>query len=321
MPGACNLTTNFLVPVAAGLPPKTVTLSIDKATNMNDISSVGIDCHIHLFGDALRYPAMAERTYTPTEATLSQWRATSEPLGVRRAVLIQPSAYGTDNARLLDGLRTAGDMVRGIVVIDDATPDHVLETMHGLGVRGVRLNFVTGASPDPHRVPAQLKATAARIADFGWHLQVLARGALLESIAVQVPKLAVPVVFDHMAGARATLGLDEIGFKAALGLLRAGKCWIKISGADHVSSHRETPEEALTIMRTLIEANPDQLIWGSDWPHIGKAGGPKSVEYLPIDHGRLLALMRQASGKAYEKILTDNPARLYGWTYTGTAVA
>jgi len=287
---------------------------------MNDISSIGIDCHIHLFGDALRYPAIAERTYTPTEATLSQWRAISEPLGVRRAVLIQPSAYGTDNAQLLDGLRKAGDMARGIAVIDDATPDHVLETMHGLGVRGVRLNFVTGASPGPRSVPAQLQATAARIADLGWHLQVLARGALLESIAVQVPKLGVPVVFDHMAGARTSLGLDEVGFKAALGLLREGKCWIKISGADHVSEHREAPEEALTIMRTLVAANSDQLIWGSDWPHIGKAGGPQSVEYLPINHGRLLALLRQASGEACEKILTDNPARLYGWTYAGTPV-
>ncbi|WP_158906974.1 amidohydrolase [Burkholderia sp. L27(2015)] len=293
---------------------KTVTLSIDQATNMNDISSNGIDCHIHLFGDALRYPAIAERSYTPTEATLSQWRAISEPLGVRRAVLVQPSAYGTDNARLLHGLRKAGDMVRGIAVIDDATPDHVLETMHALGVRGVRLNFVTGVSPDPHRVPAQLQAIAARIADLGWHLQVLARGALLESIAAHVPHLGVPVVFDHMAGARTSLGLDEPGFKAALGLLRKGKCWIKISGADHVSAHREAPEEALTIMRSLIEANSDQLIWGSDWPHIGKAGGPQSVEYLPIDHGRLLALLRQASGEAYKKILTDNPARLYGWT-------
>jgi predicted TIM-barrel fold metal-dependent hydrolase len=287
---------------------------------MNDISSIGIDCHIHIFGDTLRYPAIAERTYTPTEATLSQWCAISEPLGVRRAVLIQPSAYGTDNAQMLDGLRNAGDMARGVAVIDDTTPDHVLGTMHALGVRGVRLNFVTGASPDLRRVPTQLQATAARIADLGWHLQVLARGALLESIAVQVPKLGVPVVFDHMAGARTSLGLDEIGFKAALGLLREGKCWIKISGADHVSAHREVPEEALTIMQTLIEANPDQLIWGSDWPHIGKAGGPQSVEYLPIDHGRLLELLRQASGEAYEKILVENPARLFGWTSTGTPV-
>lgn len=109
-------------------------------------------------------------------ASLPEWRAVSAPLGVTRAVLFQPSAYGTDNSRMLNGLREAGDMARGIAVIDDATPDHSLEEMNAFGVCGIRLNLATGVVPDPTAIPGQLRRAALRIARFGWHLQVLARG-------------------------------------------------------------------------------------------------------------------------------------------------
>ena len=273
----------------------------------------GVDCHIHLFGDLDRYPPVAGRTYTPRAATLPEWRAVSAPLGVTRAVLVQPSAYGTDNSRMLDGLREAGDMARGIAVIDDATPDHALQEMHALGVCGIRLNLATGAVPDPSAIPGQLRRAAARIAGLGWHLQVLARGARLQAAAATVPSLDVSVVFDHMAGADTSPGADQTGFEAAFRLFCDGRCWIKLSGADHVASRRDMPQEALPIMRTLIDANPDRLVWGSDWPHIGKAHGPEGVEYLPVDHGRLLSLVRQEAGDAYGRILSANAAALYHW--------
>ena len=273
----------------------------------------GVDCHIHVFGDVDRYPAIAGRTYTPRSATLAEWCAVSAPLGIRRAVLVQPSAYGTDNSRMLDGLRDAGDAARGIAVIDDATPDHALNEMQGLGVRGIRLNLATGAVPDPAAIPDLLRRAADRVAGLGWHLQVLARGPRLEAAAATVPSLYAPVVFDHMAGADASPGANQAGFEAALRLFRDGQCWIKLSGADHVAGQRDTPEEALPIMRALVDANPDRLVWGSDWPHIGKAQGPRGVEYLPIDHGGLLALLRQAAGNACWQVLSANAEKLYGW--------
>ncbi len=273
----------------------------------------GVDCHIHLFGDPDRYPAIAERTYTPKAATLPEWRAVSVPLGVRRAVLVQPSAYGADNSRMLDGLREAGDMARGIAVIDDATPDHALEEMHALGVCGIRLNLATGPVPDATAIPGQLRRAAARIAGLGWHLQVLARGTRLQAAVATVPSLGVPVVFDHMAGADTSPGAGQTGFEAAFRLFCDGRCWIKLSGADHVASRREMPEEALPIMRRLIDANPDRLVWGSDWPHIGKAQGSEGVEYLRVDHGHLLSLLRQAAGDTYGRVLSANAAALYHW--------
>jgi predicted TIM-barrel fold metal-dependent hydrolase len=275
--------------------------------------TAGADCHIHVFGDAARYHPIAERTYTPRAANLPEWHAVSAPHGIERAVLVQPSAYGTDNSRMLEELREGGDMLRGVAVIEAGTADDALDAMDALGVRGVRLNLATGVPPDLGAVPDLVRSTSARIARLGWHLQVLARGVLLESIASIVPVLDVPVVFDHMASAALPSGSPQPGFDAVFRLFGEGKCWIKISGADHVATRRDAPEEALPVMRGLVAANADRLVWGSDWPHIGKNSGPDGVDYLPIDHGGLLELLRAAAGPAYDRILVDNPSELYGW--------
>ena len=283
---------------------------------MTDTPAFACDCHLHVFGDPARYPPAAQRAYTPVAATLAQWRAMAQPLGLQRLVLVQPSAYGTDNTCMLDALRAAAGTARAVAVIDEATPDAALSAMAALGVVGVRLNLITGVSVDPTRVPAVLRATAARIAKLGWHLQLLAPPALIDSVADLIPTLGVPVVFDHMASVQAALGPDQPGLQAVLRLLREGKCWMKVSGADHVASRRDAPEEALAIMRAMIEANPDRVVWGTDWPHIGpltNEGGSQKVSYLPLDNAALLAVLRRAAGDATNHILADNPATLYGW--------
>ena len=283
---------------------------------MTDPSVLTCDCHIHVFGDVKRYPPAARRAYTPVAATFTQWQAVSEPLGLRRVVLVQPSAYGTDNRCMLDTLRDNHSVARGVAVIDAETSESALAAMVDLGVVGVRLNLMTGVSPDPASIPALLRTTAARIARLGWHLQLLAAPSLIEAVADIIPSLGVPVVFDHMASLQAALGPDQPGLHAVLRLLREGACWMKVSGADYVASRRDAPEEALPIMRALIEANPERVVWGSDWPHIGptnNVGGPQTVRYLPLDHAPLLDLLRRAAGPAANHILIDNPARLYGW--------
>jgi predicted TIM-barrel fold metal-dependent hydrolase len=283
---------------------------------MTDTPAFACDCHLHVFGDPARYPPAAQRAYTPVAATLEQWRAMAHPLGLQRLVLVQPSAYGTDNTCMLDALRAAAGTARAVAVIDDATPDAELSAMAAVGVVGVRLNLITGVSVDPTAIPNLLRATAARIAPLGWHLQLLARGALIDTVAAIIPTLGVPVVFDHMASVSAALGPDQPGLNAVLRLLREGHCWMKVSGADHVASRRDAPEEALLIMRALIAANPDRIVWGTDWPHIGpltNEGGSQKVTYLPLDHAGLLAVLHRAAGDAASRILADNPARLYGW--------
>ena len=263
---------------------------------MTDTPALACDCHLHVFGDPACYPPAAHRAYTPVAASLEQWRAMAAPLGLQRLVLVQPSAYGTDNACMLDALRAAAGAARAVAVIGPATPDADLAAMAALGVVGVRLNLITGVSVDPAAIPALLRATAARIAPLGWHLQLLVRGPAIEGIADLIPSLGVPVVFDHMASLSTALGPDQPGLQPVLRLLCEGKCWMKISGADHVASRRDAPDEALPIMRAMIAANPDRVVWGTDRPHIGpltNQGGSQQVRYLPLDNAALLATLRR----------------------------
>jgi predicted TIM-barrel fold metal-dependent hydrolase len=181
------------------------------------------DTHFHVFGETARYPLDARRNYTPVVATLAQYREVMKACGIARAVLVQPSVYGTDNSLLLDALRDGGTAFRGVVVPRPDIGDDELAAMHALGVRGIRLNLV---NPQVLGVDAGL-ALAARMQGHGWHVQVqvalhAADGpALLERIAEQS---AVPLVIDHMGrpahGAPAPLAL--------LRLLRGGSTWVKL---------------------------------------------------------------------------------------------
>ncbi len=281
-----------------------------------EMPALACDCHMHVFGDPLRYPAAATRAYTPTEASLESWRAMAGPLGLRRVVLVQPSAYGTDNSCMLDTLR-ANSGLRAIAVIGADTTDGELRDMQALGVRGIRLNLVSNGIPDPAAATIQLRNAAARVARLGWHVQIFVPGPLLRALAPAIRALPVPVVVDHMGGADARLGLDQPGTAELCALLADGKVWVKISGINRVSRQPAGFRDALPVMQALIAANPAQLVWGTDWPHIGPhdVGAPKTVVYMNHDNADLLRALGEAAPHAElrQGILSDNPARLYGF--------
>jgi predicted TIM-barrel fold metal-dependent hydrolase len=125
-------------------------------------------------------------------------------------------------------------------------------------------------------------------------------------------------VFDHFAGAKAALGAEQPGFSAVLDLVRAGKAYVKISGAYRASSQAPDYADTAPLARALIAANADRIIWGTDWPHPDTASGRKATDIspaLPIDDGRLLNLLPEwaPDPATRRKILVDNPSRLYGF--------
>jgi predicted TIM-barrel fold metal-dependent hydrolase len=274
---------------------------------------------MHVFGDPAAYPPAALRAYDPTPASLDNYRAAFVPLGLQRIVLVQPSAYGTDNRCMLDALRADGpERTSGIAVIDERTTEAELDAMAALRVRGVRLNLVSNGIPDPAAAIAQLRATAARVGPRGWHIQIFALPGLLGALAPAIRSLGVPVVVDHMGGADARLGTHQSGLDELVDLLEAGACWVKISGPNRVSRQSRGFRDAVPIARRLIAANPDRIVWGSDWPHIGphQVGAPRTVVFMPHDNADLLRILGEATSGAAQrrKILVDNPARLYGFT-------
>ena len=275
------------------------------------------DCHMHIFGDPARYPPAAWRAYDPTPAELPAYDAEAARMGFSRVVFVQPSAYGVDNSCMLDALRARPADSRGVAVIDDTTTDADLTQMATLGVRGVRLNLVSNGIPDPAAAAAQLRATAARVRELGWHVQIFALPNLIAGLAPAIADLGVDVVIDHMGAGDGKLAASRPGFDDVLALLRAGKAWVKVSGANRVSRHQSGFADAIPVIRALVAANPDRAVWGTDWPHIGPhtPGAPQTVVYMPYDNVELLRLLGEAVPDAAvrHKVLVDNPARLYGF--------
>ena len=272
------------------------------------------DCHMHVFADPHAYPPAATRAYTPRRAGLDDWRAMAAPLGLQRVVLVQPSAYGTDNRLMCDTLR-ANPGLRGVAVIGPETQDGDLRAMHDLGVRAIRLNLVSNGIPDPRAAAIQLANAAARAGRLGWHVQIFVPGPLLAALAPTIASLSVPVVIDHMGGADASLGLDQPGQPELRALLAEGRAWVKVSGINRVSRQASGFRDALPVMRALIAANPARCVWGTDWPHIGAhaAGEASPVIYMGHDNADLLRALFEAAPEAEVRraILAENPGLLY----------
>ena len=125
-------------------------------------------------------------------------------------------------------------------------------------------------------------------------------------------------MFDHFGGALARLGVQQQGFAALVDLVGSGRAYVKISGAYRSSTLAPDYSDVAPLAKALIAANPDRVLWGSDWPHPDSATRPgrKATDiapWLPIDEGRLLnELAIWAPDPATRrKILVENPARLY----------
>lgn len=274
---------------------------------------------MHVLGPPEDYPGVPSRLYTPTDMPFAAYDLVANRLGLQRVVLVQPSAYGTDNRCMLDAMKQLPGRSRGVAVVGPAVAENTLESMHAVGVRGVRLNLMTPRITDAAAAERLLEPLASRIARFGWHLQVYADPAIVAPIAPVIRRLRVPVVLDHMAGVRSEQGVDHPDFTALLQLLRDDGCWVKLSGADIVTGNdRDFAAAAAPYVRALVAANPGRLVWGTDWPHLfhfhGAHGDASPLaRYRPVDEAELLQLLHDCadSDATFARILVDNPERLY----------
>jgi len=285
-----------------------------------DIPAGACDCHTHIFGDARRFPFAADRVYTPEPASIAEMRALHRSLHMDRVVIVQPSVYGTDNACTLDAVGRLGSHARAVVVIDDATSAAALDKMHGAGVRGVRINLATFNQSTPSVARQRLQRAVEQLKGRPWHIQIYTTLPVIDAIKDQVMQSPIPVVFDHFGGAQASAGTAQAGFESLVNLVRSGKAYLKISGAYRSSSQRPDYADVAPLAKALIAANPQRVLWGSDWPHPDSArvAGRETTDIAPliqIDDGRLLNLLPiwAADAALRKTILVDNPARLYGY--------
>lgn len=276
------------------------------------------DCHVHIFGDPRRFPFAASRTYTPESASVDELQALHRALHVERVVIVQPSGYATDNSCMLDALKQLGSGARGIAVIDDQTTKKSLDDMDRAGVRGVRINLGTTGQTDPALARQRLQATLAQINGRSWHIQIYTRLSVIAAIIEQINAALVPIVFDHFGGAQAALGVQQPDFDTLVSLVRSGKVYVKISGAYRASTQPPDYPDVAPLARALIAANPQRILWGTDWPHPQTVSNNKTTDISPllqIDDGHLLNLLATwvPDAALRKTILVENPAKLYGF--------
>lgn len=277
------------------------------------------DAHVHVFRPDL-YPYAADRAYTPGRVTVGQLRRFLDEHSLSRVVIVQPSVYGFDNRAMLDGLRELGARVaRGVAVVDIATvEDNELADLDRAGVAGLRLNVTTRERGD---LAKALRAADKRLAGSPWHVQIYAPIAALVAAEREIARLKRAVVLDHFGGIRAGHPGAAEGLRTLMRLTRDGPAWVKLSGAYRVSLDRATMwNDAAPLAVALIEAAPDRLVWGSDWPHTGghdrKPGSRlKGEPFQRIDDHAALAALADWAGEpaVLRRILVTNPAKLYGF--------
>ena len=266
-----------------------------------------IDCHAHICGPANLFPYSEQRIYTPHDALLPEYWRLLGNLGVERAVLVQPSIYGEDNAALIDALKTDSVRLRGVAVVNEDISENEIEQLHDVGVRGVRCNIVDLADAKGALPLAALKRLAQKIAPWGWHIELLMHVNEFPDIAKLMKDFPVEIVLGHLGYQPCHLGFNTQGFQGFLSMMREGRAWVKLTGPYRISSEASLPYSDVDVYaHQLIENSPQQIVWGTDWPHV-------MVKNTMPNDADLCDLLTNWGVKdsLQDLILVKNPERLY----------
>ncbi|HYP71884.1 MAG TPA: amidohydrolase family protein [Variovorax sp.] len=265
-----------------------------------------VDAHCHVFGPAAVFPFAPERKYTPCDASKDQLFALRDLLGFERNVIVQATCHGNDNRALLDAIAHSGGRARGVASVAADVSDAQLQALHEGGVRGVRFNFLKRlADFTPRDV---LMRIAQRIAPLGWHVVVYFEAQDLPELWDFFTSLPTTVVVDHMGRPDVSQPVDGRQFERFVRLLQEHpNIWSKVSCPERLSaSGPPAYDDVVPFARRLVEAFPDRVLWGTDWPH------PNLKSHMPDDGALVDIIPRIATTPELQhKLLVTNPARLY----------
>ncbi len=267
------------------------------------------DTHAHIMGPRAKYAYSPARIYTPPDCLLSDYLHMLDTIGVERAVLVQPSVYGTDNTVMLEALKAAGGRLRGVAVVEDDIADGELQALNDAGVRGVRVNIVDVKDRKPGTLPmAALTRLARRIAPLGWHMEFLMHADEFPDLDQTFSGFPVDIVLGHLGYLTIGKPVDDPGFQALLRLMKSGKAWAKLTGPYRITSEPLPYPATVPFAQALVEANRERLIWGTDWPHVMLKGSmPNDGELVDL----LAAWLPDQSVR--QQVLAKNPEKLYGF--------
>jgi D-galactarolactone isomerase len=257
------------------------------------------DTHVHFYDG--RHPVAAAAVIRPADATPDDYRRVQADLGTDRLVVVQPTTYGLDNCCQLDAMAAFGAAARGVMVVDEHTPSDELARLSDVGVRGARFHMLLGGAVRWD----VLEAVAARIAPFGWHVQLQLNGRELAGRCERLLRLPVGLVVDHVGRFMPPVRPDSLDFAALLRLVDQG-AHVKLS-APYESSTSGPPDfaDVTEMVGVLVARAPERLLWASNWPHPGQPDAPTPAELVALRDRWL------PTGDLRRRVLVENPAGLY----------
>lgn len=271
------------------------------------------DAHAHIFGPAGKFPFAEGRGYTPPEAPAEKYLALLDHLGFARGLVVQGNAHGYDNRVVLDALTRFPQRLRGVAITDARVAPAILRDWHKIGMRGLRFHLFSAAGR-----PGYVRGVGLDVFEhfrpvmraLGWVMQVWCDWRLIADVATILRGISreMPVIVDHMLSLPAERGVADPSFQALLRLVGEGNVHVKLSGAYRLSERFPDYPDARAFHDALLAANPDRLMWGTDWPH------PQIDAAVMPDDGHLVDLLFAWTPEAWrrEKILVETPMRLFG---------
>jgi len=260
------------------------------------------DTHMHIYEPG--YQLRPEASHPSQPGTLAHYREVQKKLGLTRTVIVAPSGYGADNTCTLEAMAKLGSSARGVAIVDPAAPDAEIDRLTKGGMRGIRYHMRGGVLTWD-----TMPRMAARVAAFGWHVQLQCESRELSEHEAIITRLPCDLVIDHMGRFEAATPADDKDWRLLMKLLATGRCWVKLSGPYYGSkSGPPLYADKARIAKELIKAAPERMVWASNWPH------PSYKKNFP-DEGKLLdTLAEWTQDEALrKKILVTNPAKLYGF--------
>ena len=271
------------------------------------------DAHFHVFGLPEKYAYGTDIRYKPPYEPVERYLRLARRLGLVRYVFVQPSAYGFDNSCMLDAMRELDPAIRrGIIDLDENnTSDRELDELDATGVRGIRVNISPIRKPEAGLADS-MRPRIARLAkicvELGWHLDFLTPGWLVSELMPTLHELPVEFSVAHMGLFPAKDYPKQSGFQAFLDLVDDGsaRCFVKLTGIYRFSTAPDF-SDVKPIAQALMARAPEQLIWGSDFPHLSFHDRVGTIQLYNL-------ISEWAPDPGLRKlILADNPARLFGF--------
>ncbi|HWG03719.1 MAG TPA: amidohydrolase family protein [Beijerinckiaceae bacterium] len=270
------------------------------------------DCQFHIFGDAGKYPLRNDPALGPPNASFADMQQVLRILGFGRGVIVHSQRYDTDHRLLIDALESLTPQerknFRATCIVKDDVTDSEMQTLDSLGICAARFNLGKRWIDADDR--AMVRRSMERAREIGWHARLHIAGSdIAEWGDFLLSVRDMPMVIDHMAHLDFSLGLQQPALLWIRERLKNdGNWWVKLSNGNRDSAMDFGWDDAIPFARAFIEAAPDRMIWGTDWPHTGWRDRPMMNDadlvellYRYVDHDKALV----------QAILVDNPARLH----------